>query len=155
MPQRIETSTEDLFRLIIEEAKDVAIFLLDPAGRIITWNEGAKRIFGWSEDEVLHRSFTMLFTAEDRESGAPERELKTALETGRGEDTRWHVRADGRKFFSDGVTMPLHNESREIIGFSKFARDVTHRYLTERRLAAQLALTNLLNTELPLATARR
>jgi len=154
MPLEIGISTEELFRLVIEEAKDVAIFLLDPSGHIITWNEGAKRIFGWSEGDVLRRHFAMLFTPADRESGAPDRELEMARETGRGSDTRWHMRADGGVFFSDGVTTPLR-EDGAIIGFSKFARDITDRYLTERRLAAQLALTNLLNSDMPLEIAGR
>lgn len=154
MAPKLETSTEELFRLVIDEAKDVAIFLLDPAGRIITWNEGAKRIFGWSEEAVLHQPFAMLFTQEDREIQAPERELQAARETGRGSDTRWHLRAGGGVFFSDGVTTPLI-EDGQIIGFSKFARDITDRYLTERRLAAQLALTNVLNTDMPVEIAAR
>lgn len=155
MAPRIDLTTEELFRLVIEEAKDVAIFLLDPGGQIITWNEGAKRIFGWAESEVIGRDFAILFTEADRASGAPEAELRSARETGRGPDSRWHLRCDGRLFFADGVTTPIHDESREIVGFSKFARDVTERYVAERRLAAQLALTNVLNDDLPLDVAAR
>jgi PAS domain S-box-containing protein len=86
----------------------------------------------------------------------PEKELETARQTGRASDTRWHVRSDGRRFFADGVTTLLkHPETREIIGFSKFARDITERYAAERRLAAQLALSNILSTDLPIAAAAR
>src|SRR3954469_21383463 len=96
-------STDELLRLVIDEAKDFAIFLLDADGTVISWNAGARRMFGYAEEEIVGRHFSMLFTAEDRESGAPERELRTAREEGRALDTRWHVRCDGRLFFADGV----------------------------------------------------
>ena len=148
-------NTEELFRLIVEEAKDVAIFLLDVDGRIITWNIGAQRIFHWSESEVVGQNFAMLFTEEDRANNIPARELEEALRSGRGLDTRWHLRKDGR-LFADGVTTPLRSATGEVIGFSKIARDITDRYMTERRLAAQLTLTNLLNTDESIeVTARR
>lgn len=152
---RLLTNTEELFRLVVEEARDFAIFVLDRDGIIISWNEGSERIFGWSEAEIVGKHFAILFVPADREHGIPETELQCARETGRGPDTRWHIRNDGRLFFSDGVTMPLRDESGTIIGYSKIARDITDRQLTERRLAAQLALTNLLNTDDPFDVVAR
>ena len=151
----ILTNTEELFRLVVDEAKDFAIFLLDPRGQIISWNDGAARIFGWPESEIVGRNFEILFLQADRDNGIPETELKAARDSGRGADTRWHLRKDGRVFFSDGVTMPLR-DGGAIIGYSKIARDITDRHRTEQRLAAQLALTNLLNADAPFeVTARR
>ena len=147
-------NADELFRLIVEEAKDFAIFLLDTEGQIISWNRGAERIFGWCEAEIVGRHFSMLFTEEDRKQGVPEKELEEAARSGRGLDTRWHMKKEGR-LFADGVTTPLRSATGEIIGYSKIARDVTDRYMTERRLATQLALTNLLNTREPVETTAR
>jgi PAS domain S-box-containing protein len=145
-----------LIRLVIDEAKDFAIFLLDPDGNIASWNVGASRIFGWSDDDVLGQHFSMLFTQSDRELGTPQKELALTVEDGRASDTRWHVRNDGRLFFADGVTTALRDDEGVLLGFSKIARDITERVNTERRLAAQLALTNVLNAEQPFAdTSRR
>jgi PAS domain S-box-containing protein len=149
-------SAESVFRLIVDEAKEYAIFLIDKDGKIETWNAGAERIFGRAESEVVGQDFAILFTEEDRARGVPAKELEAARDTGRGEDTRWHVRGDGEVFFSDGVTMPVRDEAGVRIGFAKVARDITERYRTEQCLAAQLALTKLLNQDQPVAeTARR
>ena len=149
-------SAESVFRLIVEEAKDYAIFLMDGDGRIETWNPGAESIFARSAQQAVGESFHMLFTDEDRAHGVPERELSTAREKGRAEDTRWHLRGDGIVFFSDGVTTAIRNEAGTVIGFAKIARDITERYRSQQRLAAQLALTRLLDQDQPFQeTARR
>ena len=131
-----------VFRQIFDEARDLAIFVLDERGVIEMWNIGAERTFGYGPSEIIGRHFETLFTPEDRELGAHVRELELARTTGRADDTRWHLRKDGRRVFVDGVTTKLRDG-----GFSKFSRDITERYLTEQRLAAQLALTNLLHQE--------
>lgn len=141
---------------MVEEATHLAIILLDASGRIELWNSGAQRIFGHSSDEVAARHFEILFLPRDRENAIPARELARALEEGRGDDTRWHVRRDGRRIFVDGLTIPLWNENGSLRGFAKFARDITERHETERRLAAQLALTRILGEDEPVdVTARR
>jgi PAS domain S-box-containing protein len=146
---------ENVFRKIVEEATDFSILLLDEEGRIAMWNAGAEAIFGYTAEEVVGRSFELLFTGPDRERGMPAKELHAARTTGRADDTRWHVGKDGRWCFMDGVTMPFLGEDGRLLGYSKFGRDITERQRTERRLAAQLALTNLLNEERPFsATAR-
>jgi PAS domain S-box-containing protein len=142
-------SAEGVFRFIVDEARDFAIFLMDPAGRIETWNRGAQIMMGYSPAEVTGRHFAMLFTPQDRANGIPERELDTARTAGSAEDTRWHVRKDDSRFFADGVTMAIRNEAGEVAGFCKIQRDITERHQTQQRLAAQLALTNLLNEEQP------
>ena len=87
---------ENVFRRIVEDATDFSILLLDREGRILMWNAGAEAIFGYPRDEVIGRPFEFLFTAEDREHGVPQKELATAREHGRADDTRWHVGKDGR-----------------------------------------------------------
>ncbi|HEX8171329.1 MAG TPA: PAS domain S-box protein [Thermoanaerobaculia bacterium] len=149
-------SSGGVFRKIVEEATDFAIILLDGSGSIELWNAGAERIFGWPPAEIIGKDFSILFTEQDRKTGAPEKELGLALKDGRAMDTRWHLRKDGRAIFADGVTMPLRAENGRLIGFSKFARDITDRQRTEERLAAQLALSNLLHSEQPFsATAQQ
>ena len=139
-----------VFRQIVDQARDLAIFVLDERGVIELWNIGAERTFGWTADEIIGRSFDVLFTSEDRRVNMPDRELERARETGRSDDTRWHLRKDGRRVFVDGVTTRLVEG-----GFSKFSRDITDRYRSEQRLAAQLALTNLLNQDQSFATTAR
>lgn len=139
-----------VFRQIFDEARDLAIFVLDERGVIELWNIGAERTFGYTPGEIIGRHFEILFTPEDRALGCHIVELERARTTGRADDTRWHLRKDGRRVFVDGVTTKLRDG-----GFSKFSRDITDRYLTEKRLAAQLALTNLLNQDQPFETTAR
>ena len=149
-------SAESVFRLVVDEAKEYAIFLLDPGGRIESWNPGAEIIFNRPAADAIGQDFAILFTEADRVAGVPQRELEMAREKGRAEDTRWHLRRDGRVFFADGVTTTIRGEDGQPIGFAKIARDITDRYRSEQRLAAQLALTKLLNQDEPIAeTARR
>ncbi len=146
----------DIFRTIVEEAHDFSILLLDAQGRIELWNRGAEVIFGYTADEVLGRHFELLFLESDRRLGIPADELETARRTGRAQDTRWHLTKSGRAVFMDGVTTPVVDEAGRISGFSKFAREITERIQTERRIAAQLALTSLLSSDEPFdAVARR
>lgn len=139
-----------VFRQIVEQARDLAIFVLDERGHVELWNVGAERVFGWTADEIRGRHFEILFIPEERRIGIPAAELERARETGAADDTRWHLRKDGHHVFVSGVTTKLVEG-----GFSKFCRDITDRYRAEQRLAAQLALTNLLSQEQSFeATAR-
>ncbi len=137
----------DVFRRIVEEARDFSIILLDASGHIELWNAGAEAIFGYGAEEARGQDFAMLFVPEDVALGMPAAELEKARLEGRADDTRWHLHKSGRRIFMDGVTMSLRNADGEVTGYSKFARDITERQSTERRLAAQLALTNLLREE--------
>ncbi|MEO8034406.1 MAG: PAS domain S-box protein [Acidobacteriota bacterium] len=154
MPELPRTA-EGAFRLLIEDVRDFAIFVLSEQGIVESWNAGAEVIFGYRAEEILGQS-TSVLTEADRRTGRPEEELALALRNGRADDTRWHVRKDGSLFFGDGVTTALRDETESIVGFAKIVRNITDRYRTEQRLAAQLALTNLLNEEQPFgAMARR
>lgn len=146
--------SESVYRRIVEEVTDLAILYLDASGRVTLWNAGAEAIFGWRADEVMGRHFSFLFMEGDRDRGVPASELERAHDVGRSEDTRWHLRNDGRLVFLDGFTTSMR-DSKGNLGFAKFARDRTNRQRTEQRLAAQLALTNLLSEERPFeATAQ-
>jgi PAS domain S-box-containing protein len=113
----------ELHRLILESATDYAIFSMDPSGKVISWNEGARRILGWEESEILGQAGSIIFTPEDRAAAAPDHEMDTALECGQAADERWHVRKDGSRFWARGQMMPLRDG--EVRGFLKILRDRT------------------------------
>src|SRR5215218_4667491 len=123
--------SEQRFERLVEAAKDYAIFMTDATGRVSTWNEGAQRLFGYGEAEIVGEDASVLFTPEDREGGAPERELQKAREEGRAEDERWHMRKDGSRFWASGFVRPVRDEEDNLIGFSKVARDLTERKRAE------------------------
>src|SRR5215203_4640539 len=126
--------SEQRFARLVEAAKDYAIFMTDAEGRVSTWNEGAQRLFGYGEGEILGEDASVLFTPEDRESGAPERELQKARNEGRAEDERWHMRKDGSRFWASGFVRPILDEEDNLIGFSKVARDLTEHKRAEEAI---------------------
>jgi PAS domain S-box-containing protein len=135
--QRLEVAlqeSEERFERLVEAAKDYAIFMTDVDGRVSTWNEGAQRLFGYGEAEIVGEDGAILFTPEDRESGAAERELEKARTKGRAEDERWHMRKDGSRFWASGFVRPALDEEDNLLGFSKVARDLTEHKRAEEAL---------------------
>ncbi|QJW90929.1 PAS domain S-box protein [Spirosoma taeanense] len=126
--------SEERYRLMIEGVKDYAIFMLDTTGHILTWNEGARRIKGYSANEIIGRHFSTFYTAEDLESQKPARELRIAIETGRYEEEGWRVKRNGSVFWANVVITALYNEQNKLIGFSKVTRDLTERKENEENL---------------------
>ena len=116
--------SEEHYRLLVEGAREYAILLLDPGGRVTAWNTGAEAIFGYAEPEILGRSGAVLFTPEDRAAGVPQDEQATALEDGTASDDRWQLRADGSRFWASGVMTALRTDG-ELRGFAKVLRDNT------------------------------
>lgn len=117
--------SDERFRLLVEGARDYAMFLLDSDNRITFWSAGAERVFGWSEAEALGQPGAIIFTPEDRHRGAMEQELRTALTDGSMVDRRWHVRKDGTRLFLDGVLIRLDDHDGQLRGFVKIGRDAT------------------------------
>lgn len=128
------SNTDDLLRAWVETVEDYAIILLDSAGNIASWNSGAERLLGYTEDEALGRPSSIIYTDEDVEAGVPEMELGGALKTGRAEDERWHQRKNGVKFWGSGVLNALRSEDGTPRGFVKSFRDLTGRRLLENQL---------------------
>ncbi|WP_166395720.1 PAS domain S-box protein [Rubrobacter marinus] len=126
--------SEERFRLLVEAATDYAIFMLDLDGRVASWDEGARRLFGYTDEEILGEPGSALFTPEDVRSGVPERQLEKAAEEGRAEDERWYLRKDGSRVWASGFVRPIRDESGDLRGFAKVARDITHRKETEDKL---------------------
>src|SRR5690606_36245965 len=125
---------ERRLRLFLEDAKDYALMLLDTDSRVLEWLGAAESITGWSVEEQVGKSFGVLFTPEDRAAGVPERELQTAATTGRAEDTRWHIKKDGSRFFADGVTTAFRDNNGKLQGYGKIFRDVTWQKLADEAL---------------------
>jgi PAS domain S-box-containing protein len=123
-----------LFQLLVEQAKDYALFVLDPEGRIMSWNTGAQRIKGYAPEEIIGRHFSTFYTREAVESGWPAHELKVARAEGRFEDEGWRVRKDGSRFWASVVLTALRDEHGRLLGFSKITRDLTDRKLYEEAL---------------------
>lgn len=115
----------ELFRLLVENVTDYAIFVIDPEGRVESWNPGAERLLGFREEEMIGQSIAVFFTPEDIQKGYPQREMQQALEQGRGNDDRWHVRKDGSRFWCGGTMTPLWDEGHKLRGFAKIMRDRT------------------------------
>jgi PAS domain S-box-containing protein len=127
--------SEERFRLLVEVVKDYAIFMLDPTGHIATWNEGARRIKGYSAEEIIGKHFSIFYPPEKVAEGFPDYELREAARVGRFEDEGWRIRKDGTRFWANVVITALRNREGDLIGFGKVTRD-----LTERRAAEQRAI---------------
>ena len=135
---------EERLRLIVESARDYAIFTLDPEGRIDTWLPGAASVFGWGEEEAVGCPVAMTFTPEDREAGVPEEELDTARREGAAPNVRWHLCKDGSRVFIEGSATVLRRPDGTVQGFLMIGQDVTERRRAEEanaRLAAIVAST--------------
>lgn len=118
-------ASEARMKLVAESTMDYAIITTDGGGRVISWNHGAERIFGYTEEEMRGNTLDRLFVAEDRELHALDDELRRARDEGRAEDERWHLRKDGSRLFCSGITTPLGPNAMH--GYAKIARDQTDR----------------------------
>ncbi|WP_336489846.1 PAS domain S-box protein [Methylobacterium nigriterrae] len=127
-------STEERFRLVVENARDYAIFTTDPEDRIIGWYPGAMAVFGWSAEEAAGQPSSMLFTPEDREAGEDEKEIEAARREGSAPNVRWHLRKDGSRVFIEGMTTTLHHPDGSLRGFLKIGQDITERRKAEEAL---------------------
>ncbi len=132
-------SSEENARLLLENIKDYAIYILDLEGNVVSWAPGAERVKGYPMAEVLGKHFSMFFTPEDRDAAEPDRELLAATQ-GRVELEGWRVRKDGTRFWADVTMAPMRDETGEIRGFVKVTRDLTDRHEREEQ-RVQLAKT--------------
>src|SRR5919112_757775 len=119
--------SEERFRLMVEGVKDYAIFMLDPGGCVTTWNDGAERIAGYGEEEILGRHFSSFYPEEDVERGHPENVLRAALAEGRYVEEGLKVREDGSRFWASAVITTLRDRKGNLKGFSMVVHDTTER----------------------------
>ncbi|HWI83076.1 ATP-binding protein [Ramlibacter sp.] len=139
------------YRQIVQSAIDYAIVGCDTDGRVTSWNEGARRVLGWSEQDMLGQTVHRFFTPEDNASGTVEREMAQARRAGRAADERWHLRAGGERFWASGELMPLRDEGGAITGFVKILRDRTEQRVGEARLRELTATLQASEQRLQLA----
>ncbi|HEY0251748.1 MAG TPA: PAS domain S-box protein, partial [Kofleriaceae bacterium] len=129
--------SDELFRKLIASVRDYAIFVLDPSGRVATWNPGAEKLKGYRHDEIVGKHFSVFYPGEDVRAGKCELEIEVALREGRFEDEGWRVRKDGSRFWANVVITPMREGDR-LIGFAKITRDLTERKHSEQeRLASE------------------
>jgi PAS domain S-box-containing protein len=130
-------ASDRVARALLKSAIDFAIFTTDLDLRITSWNAGATKVFGWTEDEALGACASMVFTPQDREQGAHLAEAEAARREGRAEDERWHVRKDGTRLWGSGLMQRLDDErTGEQLGYLKIVRDRTEQHLAESRAKA-------------------
>jgi two-component system CheB/CheR fusion protein len=128
-------ASDERFRLLMEGAKDYAMFLIEPDNVISYWSEGAQRVFGWSAEEAIGQRGELIFTPEDRAAGRVQKEMAIALQKGSASDCRWHLRKDGSRIWVDGVMRRLDGEGpQKVRGFAKIARDATEQRIAEEEL---------------------
>ncbi len=140
-------SSEERFRLLVESAHEFALITLDREARITSWNHGAERVTGYSEQEALGQSAAILFTPEDRAASIPEAELRQASDTGSAIDERWYLRKDGSRFWTSGVLTAARDEDGLLQGFVKIMRDQTERKATDAQLQEALQAANQLRVK--------
>ena len=134
--------SEEHLRLIVDSARDYAIFTLDLQSRITSWNSGARKILGYEAEEILGADGRILFIPEDIENQVPEAEMSRAAEHGRSENERWHIRKDGCRIWSSGLIMPMR-EGEKLVGWLKILRDTTEQKRTEQELELSRERLNL------------
>jgi PAS domain S-box-containing protein len=122
---------EAQFQLLVQAVTDYAIFMLDPEGRVVSWNPGAARAKGYAAEEILGEHFSRFYTEEDRRDGRPAQALETAAAQGRYEAEGWRVRKDGSRFWANVVIDPIRDETGHLLGFAKITRDITERHALE------------------------
>jgi PAS domain S-box-containing protein len=122
---------EEQFRLFMEVVPDYAIYMLDPQGRISTWNAGAERIKGYSALEILGRNSCCFYPAEEVLSGKPQKLLDLALRQGHSEDEGWRIRKDGSSFWASVTIAAIRDKSGQLLGFGNVTRDLSERRRAE------------------------
>ncbi|MDD2664752.1 MAG: MASE1 domain-containing protein [Dechloromonas sp.] len=146
--------SEARMRLMTESIKDYSINMLDPEGRIASWNEGSRQITGYGEAEILGQPIDVFYPPEDAILDKPATLLQQAASDGRAEDFGWRVRKDGSRYFADTIITALRSPTGELIGFSKVTRDITEKKLAdEAQLRMSRALRLLSDCNLMLAHA--
>jgi len=125
--------SERSFELLVESVTDYALYRLDPAGRIVSWNSGARRIKGYEAAEIVGKNFECFYSEQDRAAGVPATGLRTAAREGRLETEGWRLRKDGSRFWANVIIDAIHSDGR-LVGYAKITRDITERRAADARL---------------------
>lgn len=122
------------YRLLVEAVTDYAIYMLDPEGRITSWNPGAQRFKGYAADEIIGQHFSQFYGEEDRRTGLPARALEISAREGKFESEGWRIRKDGSRFWAHVVIDPIRSPDGHLVGYAKITRDLTERKAAEHAL---------------------
>ncbi|HZR47275.1 MAG TPA: PAS domain S-box protein, partial [Candidatus Manganitrophaceae bacterium] len=128
---------EARYQMLVEGVKDYAIFMLDPNGKVISWNGGAERIYGYPAGEIIGRDFSYFYSIDEIQAGKPASDLRTAALLGRLEEERWYLKKDGARFWTHTVITKLIDSQGRLAGFSKITRDLSERKKVEEALAEE------------------
>jgi PAS domain S-box-containing protein len=139
--------SEERFRLLVEGVTEYAIFMLDPNGRVSTWNSGAQRIKGYTADDIIGQHFSIFYPEDARQSGWPDHELQVAAETGKFVDTGWRLRKDGTTFWANVTITALRDDHGRLLGYAKLTRDLTEAKRVEALETANQQREELLDAE--------
>jgi PAS domain S-box-containing protein len=139
--------SEERFRLLIEGVAEYAIFMLDPNGRVSTWNSGAERIKGYTASEIIGQHFSIFYPEDARESGWPDHELQVAAEKGKFIDFGWRLRKDGTTFWASVTITALRDDTGQLLGYAKLTRDLTEAKRVEAMETANQQRDELLDAE--------
>ena len=131
-PERPEQPSAEVFQLLVAAVSDYALYMLDPEGRIVTWNAGAERFKGYRADEIIGEHFSKFFLPEDCRQDLPARILKTAAEKRHFEMEGWRLRKDGEKFLAHVVVDAIYDDNETLVGFAKITRDITEKRRLEQ-----------------------
>lgn len=146
--QALRRSNEDL-RLMIQSARDYAIFSLNAEGRISSWNAGAERVFGYPEAQAMGKDPALLFTPEDQAQGVHAQELERAASAGVSQGERWQMRRDGGRFYASRVIHPISGSHGTIQGYLTIARDITPQMEARERLVREKEFSEAIISSLP------
>jgi PAS domain S-box-containing protein len=128
--------SEERFRLLVQSVQDYAIFMLDPEGRVASWNEGAQRLKLYRPEEIIGRHFSMFYPSAEISAGKPAWELEIAKRTGRFEEEGWRVRRDGTRFWANVLITAIRSADGTLLGYAKVTRDLTERQAAQERAIA-------------------
>ncbi len=130
-------TNEEMLRLLLDGIKDYAVYMVDPEGRVATWNAGAARIKGYSREEILGQPISIFYPPDQQNDGIPALALQEAIAKGRFESRGTRIRKDGSTFLAQVVIVPMYDQAGTLRGFAKVLHDITQRVQTEEKLAAQ------------------
>ncbi len=164
--ERALRDSEERFRLVVQGIREYAIFQLDPAGNVVSWNAGAARLKGYHAEEIIGKHISVFYPHEDVLDGKPERALAEAIQQGQSENEGWRVRKDGSRFWANVLLTPLRDAKGDLRGFAKLTRDMTERRereealtrakeLLELRVEQRAAVLTRVNEELRVEIAER
>ena len=114
-------------QVVLDNLEAYAVFVIDLDGTILTWQPGVLNVLGYDEVSFVGQKLHLIYTEVDRDAGLPEQEMRIAQQTGRAQDERWHLKADGSLFWALSIVTPLYDDAGTLVGFTKIMRDSTQR----------------------------